>query len=124
MALNYNHYLAELGIKDTDFPFCFNSSSDYKYEVNEEGFRASDFFSLDYSLACYIYSHLCYFRDYCMIGSPCGLIMEEWTKIINQMIKGFKLYITKNNIKITKTKRKKIQKSFYLFAQWFPHLWY
>lgn len=122
MALNYNHYLAELGIKSTDFPFY--SSSDYKYEVDEEGFRASDFFSLDYSLACYIYSHLCYFRDCCMVGHPGDLTMEEWTKIINQMIKGFKLYITENNIRITKTKRKKIQRSFYLFAQWFSHLWY
>lgn len=68
MALNYNHYLAELGIKPTDFPFY--SCGDYRYEINKEGFRSSDFFSLDYSLACYIYSHLCYFRDNCLCGYP------------------------------------------------------
>lgn len=67
MALNYNHYLKELGIEATDFPFyCGN----YKYKIDKEGFRSSDFFSLDYSLACYIYSHLCYFRDYCLCGHP------------------------------------------------------
>ena len=68
MALNYNHYLAELGIKSTDFPFY--SCGDYRYEIDKEGFRSSDFFSLDYSLACYIYSHLCYFRDNCLYGYP------------------------------------------------------
>jgi len=68
MALNYNHYLKELGIKKDDFPFACNG--DYRYEIDKEGFRHSDFFSLDYSLACYIYSHLCYFRDYCLCGYP------------------------------------------------------
>lgn len=124
MALNYNHYLAELGIKPTDFPFY--SWGDYRYEVNEEGFRSSDFFSLDYSLACYIYSHLCYFRDYCMVGHPGSITMEEWTKIINHMVRGFKLYIIQDYRpkRNTKTYNKKIKKGFELFIKWFGALWY
>lgn len=52
--------------------------------------------------------------------------MKEWTKIINQMIRGFKLYIiqdsrTKRN---TKTYNKKIKKGFELFIKWFGGLWY
>ncbi len=68
MALNYNHYLKELGIEETDFPFAHNN--DCRYQIDKEGFRSSDFFSLDYALACYIYSHLCYFRDNCLYGYP------------------------------------------------------
>lgn len=54
------------------------------------------------------------------------ITMEEWTKIINHMIRGFKLYIiqdkrTKRN---SKTYNKKIRKGFELFTKWFSALWY
>ena len=52
--------------------------------------------------------------------------MEEWTKIINHMIRGFKLYIKQDKkYKLnSKTYNKKIRKGFKLFAQWFGALWY
>lgn len=40
--LSYNHYLEELGIKKTDFPFG-NEDDDPRYEANEEGFRECEF---------------------------------------------------------------------------------
>lgn len=40
--LVYNHYLKELGIEKTDFPFG-NEYDDPRYEVDEEGFRSCEF---------------------------------------------------------------------------------
>lgn len=67
--VNYNHYLKELGIKETDFPFN-KGTDDERYYPDEEGFVSAEFFSLDVTLAMHIYSHLCYFRDNCLVGHP------------------------------------------------------
>lgn len=119
--LTYNHYLEELGIKKTDFPFG-DENDDPRYEVDEEGFRECEFWSLDYSLACYIYSHLCYFRDYCLCGHPLYVTEEQWEKILNKMIKGFKLYITENSP--SKNQQKQITYGMKLFIKHFGGLWF
>ena len=42
--LTYNHYLEELGIKSTDFPFGDKDcQDDPRYISDEEGFRESEF---------------------------------------------------------------------------------
>ena len=121
--LTYNHYLEELGIKKTDFPFGDEEwNDDPRYEVDEEGFRECEFWSLDYSLACYIYSHLCYFRDYCLYGHPLYVTEEQWEKILNKMIKGFKLYITENSP--SKNQQKQIAYGMKLFVKHFGGLWF
>ena len=106
--LSYNHYLEELGIKKTDFPFG-NENDDPRYDVDEEGFRECEFWSLDYSLACYIYSHLCYFRDYCLCGHPLYVTEEQWEKILDKMIKAFRLYIEPDETDYTKSEEEKKQ---------------
>ena len=120
--LKYNHYLKELGIKETDFPFA-SEDIDERYEEDEEGFRSSEFWSLDYTFALYIYSHLCYFRDYCLVGFPMGMNEEEWAKIIDKMIKAFRLYIEKDG-NLSKNKQKQIIYGMRLFIKYFHHLWY
>lgn len=125
--LKYNHYLKELGIKETDYPFGDNGyeEGDSRYEEDEEGFRSSEFWSLDFTLACYIYSHLCYFRDNCLVGHPTYMTFEQWQVIINKMIKAFELYIKPDNEIIpSKNKQKQINYGMKLFIKYFGHLWY
>ncbi len=74
-----NKYLRELGIDEKS---CWlfkkeNKENDDRYNPDEEGFVDAEFFSLDYSLSLYIYSHLCYFRDYCLCSHPGYMTFEE-----------------------------------------------
>ena len=130
--LNYNHYLKEIGIKETDFPF---EKKDERYNPDEEGFVEAEFYNLDNTFAMYIYSHLCYFKDHCLVGHPANMTMEEWSKIIDQMIESFKMMITedeeednllfdKDFIKHSKRRNRKINRGLRLFAKYFGHLWW
>ena len=92
--VSYNHYLKEIGVNEMDYPF---SKNDERYEPDEEGFVSAEFFDLDYTLALYIYSQLCYFRDHCVYVTPWGLTEKEWKDILNRMITAFKLIITADN---------------------------
>ena len=135
--MKFNHYLEELGIKSTDFPFGNDDClDDPRYKEDEEGFKNAEFWSLDFTMACYIYSHLCYFKDYCLVGYPAGLTGEKWEEILNKMIKAFKLYIEPDNneddlllsneqrrIK-SKNKQKQITYGMKLFIKYFSNLWY
>lgn len=89
--VSYNHYLKEIGVNKMDYPF---RKDDERYEPDKEGFVSAEFFDLDYTLALYIYSHLCYFRDHCVYGTPWGLTEKEWKDILNRMITAFRLIIT------------------------------
>ena len=126
--LKYNHYLKELGIKETDYPFN-TVEGDSRYIEDEEGFKNSEFFSLDYSLSLYIYSQLCYFRDNCLYGIPCDFEPEQWEATIDKMIEAFKLIITQPHsdsltIEDSKNRQKKIRYGMRLFIKYFRHLWF
>ena len=132
-----NKYLKELGIDEKS---CWlfkkeNKENDDRYNPDEEGFVDAEFFSLDYSLSLYIYSHLCYFRDYCLCGYPGYMTFEEWKNIIDKMIEAFKLQIIEDNLwdkypdekerkKMSKNKQKKINYGMRLFIKYYNHLWY
>lgn len=92
--VKYNHYLKELGVEETDYPF---NKIDDRYEPDEEGFVSAEFFSLNYTLALHIYSHLCYFRDNCICGTPFGMDEKEWRETLNRMIAAFALIITEDD---------------------------
>jgi hypothetical protein len=112
----YNHYMEELDIKETDYPF--NAK-----ELDKNGeFMIEDFFDLNYTLACIIYSHLRYFKDNCMIAHPTYMTYEEWCKIIDKMINAFKIYIQKDFS--SKNKVKQMRYGIKLFAKYFYELWY
>ena len=68
--MKFNHYYKELGLKETDFPFEGHEDICNRNLEDEEGFAGIEFFSLDYSLALYIYGRLRYFQDHCLIGHP------------------------------------------------------
>lgn len=134
--MKFNHYYKELGLKETDFPFEKSEDICDRNVENEEGFSEIEFFSLDYSLALYIYSRLRYFQDNCLVGCPMGMEFNKWEKIIQKMIKGFKLYLidesqiidlsksTKEWQRLSKNKQKQIKYGMRLFIKYFGHLWY
>lgn len=78
MILKLNKYLKEIGINEKYWLFDKdNQETDLRYVPDEEGFVDAEHFNLDTSLSLYIYSQLCYFREYCMCGHPSFLTMEQ-----------------------------------------------
>lgn len=122
--MKFNHYYAELGLKPTDFPFEGEEDILNRNEEDEEGFSGTEFFSLDYSLALYIYGRLCYFRDHCLVGNPVSMSFEQWSDIIDKMIKGFELYVKRDESTLSKNQIKQMNYGMRLFIKYFHDLWY
>lgn len=132
--MKYTHYYEELGLTPEDFPFeRYNDICD-RNVPDKEGFSEIEFFSLDYSLALYIYGRLRYFQDNCLYGCPNGMTQKEWENILEKMIKAFKLYCTCENNDIlfseqekkarSKNRQKQINYGMRLFIKYFQCLWY
>lgn len=144
-----NKYLKELGLEWYDLPgnykekletneqLCDRPGADCRNQEDKEGFCEREFFNLDYTLSLYIYSKLCYFREYIAdIAIPGCLIShslerneenqqkdsELWKKILDEIIEGFKLSIigdvsdSEVRYKITHARR--------LLAEYWDCLWY
>ena len=130
--IKLNKYLREIGI-----------DADPRYLPDEEGFVDAEFFSLDTSLSLYIYSHLCYFREYCLYGYSCYFSErykeragDKWKEILDKMIEAFKLLIIedtsykdnlgekKKQYLLSKNKTKKIKYGMRLFIKYYQDLWY
>jgi len=132
--MKFNHYYKELDLCEKDFPFEQYEDIYDRNKEDEEGFSDIEFFSLDYSLAIYIYGRLRYFQDHCLVGCPGNMDMKQWANIIAKMIKGFKLYIQeedknylvseKERQRLSKNRQKQINYGFRLFIKYFGHLWY
>lgn len=124
--LKLNKYLRELGIDENFYLFDEKMKQlDCRYKEDENGFVPAECWNLDTTFAMYIYSHLCYFRDNCNYGHPGNLSEEQWNNILNKMIEGFRLLITREENDIpSKTKEKKIKYGIRLFAKYFSALWY
>ena len=137
MILKPNRYLKELGIDENYWLFNKSNQDDSRYVPDEEGFVDAEHFSLDTSLSLYIYSQLCYFRDYPMTcGTPCGLTHEKWEEIVNAMIEAFRLLIIEEDYSErwtmseqewkhkSKNKQKKINYGLRMFIKYYSNLWY
>ena len=112
MILKPNKYLRELGIDENYWLFNKDNQDDPRYVPDEEGFVDAEHFSLDTTLSLYIYSQLCYFRDYPMTcGTPCGMTHEQWEGIVNSMIEAFKLMIVEDNESWTLTDKERRYRS-------------
>ena len=126
--LQLNKYLKELGIDENYWLFRDKQLNDNRYKPDEDGFIPAEFWNLDSTLAMYIYSHLCYFRDNCNVGHPGNMSEEKWNKILDDMIIAFKLLIEKDetdyhSIK-SKNRQKKIRYGLRLFIKYLYDLWY
>lgn len=135
MILKPNKYLKEIGIDENYWLFNKNNQNDLRYVPDEEGFVDAEHFNLDTTLSLYIYSQLCYFKEYCIkYATPVGLTHEKWVEIVDLMIEAFKLMIVEDTNSLTrnrkeqyyfsKNKRKKINYGLKLFIKYFHNLWY
>lgn len=121
--LQLNKYLKEIGI-DENYWLFDKKSGDSRLKPNKDGFVPAEFWNLDHTLAMFIYSHLCYFRDNCNVGIPSGFTKESWDKTLDDMIRGFKLLLTTDEYKRTKTQNKHIKYGLRLFVKYMGALWY
>lgn len=135
MILKPNKYLREIGIDENYWLFNKDNQDDSRYVPDEDGFVDAEHFNLDTSLSLYIYSQLCYFRDYPMTcGTPVGMTHEQWEGIVNSMIEAFKLMIVEDNESWTLTEKerkyhsknrsKKINHGLRMFIKYYHNLWY
>ena len=126
--LQLNKYLKELGIDENYWLFRDKQLNDNRYKPDEDGFIRAEFWNLDSTLAMYIYSHLCYFRDNCNVGHPGNMSEEKWNKILDDMITAFKLLIEKDETDYhsieSKNRQKKIRYGLRLFIKYLYDLWY
>lgn len=154
--MKINKYLKELGLDWYDMPgiydeklndvdsLCDKAAADPRNEEDEEGFCSYEFFSLDYTLSLFIYSRLCYYREYiadiCTPGCLCTYpnsyyTLEEreyyskvahnkWLSIVDKMILAFKLKITGIREGFEGVDRAAVQEGMHLFAEYYDCLWY
>lgn len=154
--MKINKYLKELGLDWYDMPgiydeklndidsLCDKAAADPRNEEDEEGFCGYEFFSLDYTLSLFIYSKLCYFREYIAdIGTPGCLCTyshssftpeereyhskvahNKWLSIVDKMILAFKLKITGVREGFEGVDNAAIREGMYLFAEYYDCLWY
>lgn len=114
---------------------------DIRNKEDMEGFCEYEFFSLDYSMALYIYPRLCKFRDdYAHFGTPGCLCYDEnqkrlsneeadirWMEILDKMILAFRYIIQQPDWKDSeelKEINKTIEEGLHLFADYYNCLWY
>ena len=126
--LQLNKYLKEIGIDENYWLFKDKQLDDNRYKPDKDGFIPAEFWNLDSTLAMYIYSHLCYFRDNCNVGHPGNMSEEKWNKILDDMITAFKLLIEKDETDYhsieSKNRQKKIRYGLRLFIKYLYDLWY
>lgn len=136
MILKPNKYLKAIGIDENYWLFNKEHMNDPRYQPDEDGFVDAEFFSLDTSISLYIYSQLCYFREYCLECSiPMGLTEKQWKDTVDAMIKAFELMIVEEDTPVgyespkayrirSKNRQKKINRGFRLFMDFYHSLWY
>lgn len=148
--MKINKYLKELGLEQEDMPGYYDPkleldrpAGDQRNEEDEEGFCEYEFFSLDYTLSLYIYSKLCYFREYIPIGTPGSLCSfhtndlsleeqkkaskiahDKWLSMIDKMILAFKLKITGVREGYEGVDREAIREGMQLFIEYYDCLWF
>lgn len=141
--MKLNKYLKELGLTQEDLPGYYDpnlkgnkAGADPRNKENEEGFCGYEFFSLDYSLALYIYPRLCEFRnEYATFGTPAYFCYDEnenevengnelWLEALDKMILAFKYIILDPADIEWREKDKIIDEGLKLFAEHYRALWY
>lgn len=142
--MKINKYLKELGYEWEDLPGNYNPeldfgdcpASDPRNEEDEEGMCGYEFFSLDHSLALYIYPRLCAFKEYCAIYGTPGCFCydkygnhrkdghERWIKELDKMILAFKYILKAPEEKDNETIERTIEAGLKSFAKYYSCLWY
>ena len=93
----------------------------------KHGFRYEDSWNLDNSIACYILPRLVWLRD-TTHGYPSEFVKEkdgakEWEKILNEMIYGFYLYVSKDSALWDDDEKKIWLRAKCWFIKYYSNLW-
>lgn len=106
---------------------------DRRNKIDKNGFCEYEFFSLDYSMALYIYPRLCEFRnEYAECGTPScfctsdndAINQEKWFEVLDKMIMAFKYIIKEPKGGDYETQDKIIEEGLKLFAEYYRCLWW
>lgn len=97
-----------------------------KFE-EKHGFRYEDAWNLESSIACFILPRLVQLRD-TTHGYPSEFVSEEdgakkWEQILNEMIYGFYIYVTKDSIFWNDEDKKAWFTAKCWFCRYFENLW-
>lgn len=155
--MKINKYLKELGYEWYDMPGVYDeklqetnpdlygvAATDCRNEEDEEGFCGYEFFSLDYTLSLFIYSKLCYFREYIANISTPGCLCshndhnlskeekekasneahQKWLSIVDKMILAFKIKLKGYREGYEGIDREKEREGMQLFIEYYDCLWY
>ena len=141
--MKLNKYLKDLGLRWCDLPGNYDetineycAAIDPRNQEEEDGLCEYEFFSLDYSMALYIYPRLCRFREeYASYGTPSCFCYDrkgrhikngnrKWLRTLDKMILAFKYIIKKPDDVDYKKADKVITRGLALFAKYYCNLWY
>ena len=101
-----------------------NRQSQWKLEKQKYGFDERETWDLDRVFLTWIYPRLKMFREVNNCH-PAKMTMEEWNKILDEMIEGFGCSLKDNHATADDSViSEKLQKSLKLFAEYFNDLWW
>lgn len=115
------------GIKNVNFTAIDRDDSRWNCFMKqrlENGFDESETWSLDSTIARFIYPRLkCFYNDGDIFSHPGNLSSEEWEQIVEKMVKAFELIVTVEDLKRTKEENAIIDEGLDLFKEYFFDLW-
>lgn len=115
------------GIKNVNFTLINETDSRwevFKEERLQDGFDDSETWSLDSTIAKFVYPRLkSFYNDGDMVGYPASMTLEEWKNIVGTMLEAFRLYATTDSLEWGEKENKVISKGLKLFAKHFSELW-
>lgn len=116
---------------------------DIRNKIDKRGFCEYEFFSLDYSMALYIYPRLCEFKEkYAKYGTPgCFCVDEDgndlvddsghekWLEVLDKMIFSFRETIKDTSPDVSDKEaynkyNEKVKEGFRLFGEYYYCLWW
>lgn len=113
------------GIKNINFStFKARTASEEelkKWELQryERGFDDTEIYDLDDTIIKFLLPRLKVFREIHGSAVPQGLTVEQWNKILDEMIYGFEYYLNSDDIET-----KEYDKALDLFKTYFESLWF
>ena len=154
--MKINKYLKELGFEWYDMPGVFSpklekdenldhvAAADCRNKEDKEGFCDYEFFSLDNTLSLFIYSKLCYFREYIAPLCTPGCLTpnkynwendhereqankaahDKWLSILDKMILAFKIDLIGPREGYEGIDREAKREGMQLFIEYYSCLWY
>lgn len=118
-----------------------NKPEDKNYQISQDFYKKNDFYfeevwNLDIEICRFLLPRLAFLRDnhsgvpesLCKLDESFNVINEEesrekWNKILDTMVSGFYLYISKEELDLTEEEKKTINKALKYLKKYFKSLW-